>query len=154
VRFEQRDRTARGATTGPSYQVPFVETVRRGGKITLQAVGMIADPQQAEAIIAEGRPDYVAFARAFLDGPALHPWHAANTLGAASPARRNIIAAAPISDRVPRSPTRTAAPAIDHTPHSIVRENPRRKDRHSDGVSDYRARSQIRDQAVSLSRVT
>jgi 2,4-dienoyl-CoA reductase-like NADH-dependent reductase (Old Yellow Enzyme family) len=28
----------------PGYQVPFAQTVRRDGKITVQAVGMIADP--------------------------------------------------------------------------------------------------------------
>jgi hypothetical protein len=43
----------------PGYQVPFAQTIRRDGKITVQAVGMIADPHQAEAIIAEGRADCV-----------------------------------------------------------------------------------------------
>jgi 2,4-dienoyl-CoA reductase-like NADH-dependent reductase (Old Yellow Enzyme family) len=67
---------------GPGYQVPFAETVKRGGAITVQAVGMIADPHQAEAIIAEGRADWVALARAFLDDPRWS-WHAADALGAA-----------------------------------------------------------------------
>jgi 2,4-dienoyl-CoA reductase-like NADH-dependent reductase (Old Yellow Enzyme family) len=66
---------------GPGYQVPFAEAVRRDGKITVQAVGMIAEPRQAEAIIAEGRADCVALARAFLDDPRWS-WHAADTLGA------------------------------------------------------------------------
>jgi 2,4-dienoyl-CoA reductase-like NADH-dependent reductase (Old Yellow Enzyme family) len=69
------------AAIGPGYQVPFAETIRRDGKITVQAVGMIADPHQAEAIIAEGRADCVALARAFLDDPRWS-WHAADTLGA------------------------------------------------------------------------
>jgi len=60
---------------GPGYQVPFAEAVRRDGKIAVQAVGMIADPYQAEAIIAEGRADCVALARAFLDDPRWS-WHA------------------------------------------------------------------------------
>jgi 2,4-dienoyl-CoA reductase-like NADH-dependent reductase (Old Yellow Enzyme family) len=68
-------------TVGPGYQVPFAETVKRDGKITVQAVGMIADPHQAEAIVAEGRADCVALARAFLDDPRWS-WHAADVLGA------------------------------------------------------------------------
>lgn len=68
-------------TVGPGYQVPFAETVKRDGKITVQAVGMIVDPHQAEAIIAEGRADCVALARAFLDNPRWS-WHAADALGA------------------------------------------------------------------------
>ena len=66
---------------GPGYQVPFAEAVKRDGKIIVQAVGMIADPQQAEAIVAEGRADCVALARAFLDDPRWS-WHAADALGA------------------------------------------------------------------------
>ena len=65
----------------PGYQIPFAEAVKRDGKITVQAVGMIADPHQAEAIIAEGRADWVALARAFLDDPRWS-WHAADALGA------------------------------------------------------------------------
>lgn len=65
----------------PGYQVPFAETVKRGGKITVQAVGMIADPHQAEAIVADGQADWVALARAFLDDPRWS-WHAADALGA------------------------------------------------------------------------
>ena len=47
----------------------------------VQTVGMIADPHQAEAILAEGRADWVAIGRAFLDNPRWS-WHAADTLGA------------------------------------------------------------------------
>ena len=68
-------------TVGPGYQVPFAETVKRGAGIAVQAVGMIADPHQAEAILAEGRADWVALARAFLDDPRWS-WHAADELGA------------------------------------------------------------------------
>jgi NADPH2 dehydrogenase len=65
----------------PGYQVPFAETVKRNSRITVQAVGMIADPRQAEAIVAEGRADCVALARGFLDDPRW-AWHAADALGA------------------------------------------------------------------------
>lgn len=66
---------------GPGYQVPFAETVKRDDKILVQAVGMIVEPHQAEAIVAEGRADWVALARAVLDDPRW-PWHAADALGA------------------------------------------------------------------------
>jgi 2,4-dienoyl-CoA reductase-like NADH-dependent reductase (Old Yellow Enzyme family) len=60
----------------PGYQVPFAERVRHESGITTRAVGMIADPTQAEDIIASGKADMVAMARAFLDNPRW-VWHAA-----------------------------------------------------------------------------
>ena len=68
----------------PGYQVPFAETVKRQSKIVVQSVGMIADPHQAEAIVADGRADCVALARGFLDDPRW-AWHAADALGAEVP---------------------------------------------------------------------
>ena len=65
----------------PGYQVPFAEAVKKASKIAVQAVGMIAAPHQAEAIVAEGRADAVALARGFLDDPRW-AWHAADALGA------------------------------------------------------------------------
>jgi NADPH2 dehydrogenase len=65
----------------PGYQVAFAETVKKKSRIAVQSVGMIADPHQAEAIIAEGRADCVALARGFLDDPRW-AWHAADALGA------------------------------------------------------------------------
>jgi NADPH2 dehydrogenase len=65
----------------PGYQVGFAETVRRGAGIPVMTVGMIADPQQAEDIVAGGRADMVALARGMLDDPRW-PWHAAERLGA------------------------------------------------------------------------
>ena len=65
----------------PGYQVPFAAAVKRANRLVVQAVGMIADPHQAEAIIAEGRADCVALARGFLDDPRW-AWHAADALGA------------------------------------------------------------------------
>ena len=49
--------------------------------IKVRTVGMIADPEQAEEIVASGRADMVAMARAFLDNPRW-VWHAAEALGA------------------------------------------------------------------------
>jgi 2,4-dienoyl-CoA reductase-like NADH-dependent reductase (Old Yellow Enzyme family) len=65
----------------PGYQVPFAERIRREAGIPTRAVGLIDDPHQAEAIVAEGRADLVAFARAILADPRW-PWRAAAALGA------------------------------------------------------------------------
>jgi 2,4-dienoyl-CoA reductase-like NADH-dependent reductase (Old Yellow Enzyme family) len=66
---------------GPGYQVPFAAKVKRATGIATRAVGMIADPAQAEEIVAAGHADMVALARGFLDNPRW-PWHAAHRLGA------------------------------------------------------------------------
>ena len=49
--------------------------------LTTVAVGLITEPKQAEAIIAEGSADLVALARGILYEPRW-PWHAAAELGA------------------------------------------------------------------------
>jgi len=66
---------------GPGYQVPFAQRIRREAGIATRAVGLIADPQQAERIVSSGEADMVAMARAFLDDPRW-VWHAAEALGA------------------------------------------------------------------------
>jgi 2,4-dienoyl-CoA reductase-like NADH-dependent reductase (Old Yellow Enzyme family) len=65
---------------GPGYQLPFAERVKKNCNLKVRAVGMIADPEQAEAAIAEGKADMVAMARAFLDNPRW-VWHAAERFG-------------------------------------------------------------------------
>jgi 2,4-dienoyl-CoA reductase-like NADH-dependent reductase (Old Yellow Enzyme family) len=64
----------------PGYQVPFARAVRQAG-VPSAAVGLITEPAQAEAIIAEGHADLVLIGRAFLRDPY---WvlNAAKTLGA------------------------------------------------------------------------
>jgi 2,4-dienoyl-CoA reductase-like NADH-dependent reductase (Old Yellow Enzyme family) len=64
----------------PNYQVPFAEKVKKAVDINVRAVGMIADPVQAEEIVASGKADMVAMARAFLDNPRW-VWHAAERFG-------------------------------------------------------------------------
>jgi len=64
----------------PGYQVPFAEKVKRAAPIAVQTVGMIADPEQAEAILSAGQADMVVMARAFLDNPRW-VWHAAEHFG-------------------------------------------------------------------------
>jgi 2,4-dienoyl-CoA reductase-like NADH-dependent reductase (Old Yellow Enzyme family) len=65
---------------GPGYQVPFAEIVRNEVGLATMAVGMITEPRQAEAIVAEGRADLVALARGMLFDPRW-PWRAAAELG-------------------------------------------------------------------------
>ncbi len=69
---------------GPGYQVPFAEKVRREAGIKTRAVGLIVTPAQAEAVIADGKADMVAIARAVLDDPHWG-WHAGEILGAEVP---------------------------------------------------------------------
>ncbi len=64
----------------PGYNVSIAEQVRRETGIPTRVVGRIVGPKQAEAIVAEGRADMVALARAFLDDPHWG-WHAAQVLG-------------------------------------------------------------------------
>jgi 2,4-dienoyl-CoA reductase-like NADH-dependent reductase (Old Yellow Enzyme family) len=65
----------------PSYQVPFAERIRREAGVVTRAVGMIDDPHVANAIVADGKADIVALARAMLADPRW-PWRAAAALGA------------------------------------------------------------------------
>ena len=64
----------------PGYQVPFAEIIRNEIGMATMAVGLITEPRQAEAIVAEGRADLVALARAMLFDPRW-PWRAAAELG-------------------------------------------------------------------------
>lgn len=66
--------------TGPGYNVDIAADVRRETGIATRAVGLIAAPKQAEAIVAEGKADMVALARAMLDDPHWG-WRAARVLG-------------------------------------------------------------------------
>jgi 2,4-dienoyl-CoA reductase-like NADH-dependent reductase (Old Yellow Enzyme family) len=68
----------------PGFQVPLADAVRAGAGLVTRAVGMIIEPEQAQAIISSGKADMVALARAFLDDPRW-VWHAAERLGAAVP---------------------------------------------------------------------
>ena len=65
---------------GPGYQVPFAERVRADAGIPTAAVGLITTPDQADAIVREGRADAVFLARQLLRDP-YWPLHAAQALG-------------------------------------------------------------------------
>jgi 2,4-dienoyl-CoA reductase-like NADH-dependent reductase (Old Yellow Enzyme family) len=65
--------------TGPNYQVPFAEQVRREAGIATAAVGLITEPEQANEIIATHKADLVELARGLLRDP-YWPIHAAKAL--------------------------------------------------------------------------
>lgn len=65
---------------GPGYQVEFASRIRREAAIPTAAVGLITDPAQANAIIAQGEADLVFLAREMLRDPNW-PLHAAAALG-------------------------------------------------------------------------
>ena len=67
--------------TGPGYQVGFAERVRREAGVATGAVGLITSPEQADAIVAEGKADVVLMARQLLRDP-YWPLRAAKALGA------------------------------------------------------------------------
>jgi len=66
-------------TLGPGYQVPFAKAIRHATGLPTIAVGMITEPQQAEAIVQNGEEDLVAIARSFLYQPRWG-WQAAAAL--------------------------------------------------------------------------
>jgi 2,4-dienoyl-CoA reductase-like NADH-dependent reductase (Old Yellow Enzyme family) len=66
---------------GPGYQVPYAQRVKADVGLPTIAVGLITEPEQAEAVIANGEADAVSLARAMLYDPRW-PWHAAAKLGA------------------------------------------------------------------------
>ena len=84
--------------TGPGYNVPIAERVKREAGIATRVVGLITTPAQAEAIVAEGKADMVALARGMLDDPRWG-WHAAGRSAPKCRARSNICAPARSSGR-------------------------------------------------------
>ncbi|WP_020656669.1 NADH:flavin oxidoreductase/NADH oxidase [Massilia niastensis] len=68
-------------TVAPGYQVPFAQRIKDETGMPTIAVGMITQAQQAEEIVASGKADVVALARAIVFNPRW-PWLAAVALGA------------------------------------------------------------------------
>ena len=65
----------------PGYQVPMAQAIKAAVGLPTIACGLITEPEQADAVLQEGRADAVALARAMLYDPRW-PWHAAAKLGA------------------------------------------------------------------------
>ncbi|MQY51527.1 NADH:flavin oxidoreductase/NADH oxidase [Rhodocyclus tenuis] len=72
---------AQSIPVAPGYQLPFARRVKAETGLTTIAVGLITEPHQADAVIADGDADLVALARGILWNPRW-PWHAAAALGA------------------------------------------------------------------------
>ncbi len=72
---------AQSIPIGPGYQVMLAQRVKEGVGLPTFAVGLITEPEQAEAILAQGQADAIALGRAMLYDPRW-PWHAAARLGA------------------------------------------------------------------------
>ncbi|MFK4874621.1 NADH:flavin oxidoreductase/NADH oxidase [Novosphingobium sp. ZW T3_23] len=66
---------------GPNYQVPLARKVKEAVSMPVIAVGLITEPEQAEAIVSTGEADMIGLARTVLYDPRW-PWHAAAALGA------------------------------------------------------------------------
>jgi len=63
----------------PAFQVPFAERVRQNAGLPSMAVGLIIDPEEAEAILRDDRADLIALGRELLDD-SRWPLHAAIAL--------------------------------------------------------------------------
>jgi 2,4-dienoyl-CoA reductase-like NADH-dependent reductase (Old Yellow Enzyme family) len=72
---------AQDVPLAPGYQVPYAQRIKADVGLPTIAVGLITEPEQAEAIVAGGQADAVALGRAMLYDPRW-PWHAAARLGA------------------------------------------------------------------------
>ena len=64
-----------------NYQVPFAAQIKQNLSVPVIAVGLITEPEQAEAILQNDEADAIALARAIQYDPRW-PWHAAAALGA------------------------------------------------------------------------
>ena len=80
--------------TEPGYNVPIAARVKKEAGIATRVVGLIVTPEQAEAVIADGKADMVAMARAFLNDPRWG-WHAGVALGAEVPRVNQYLRVAP-----------------------------------------------------------
>lgn len=65
---------------GPNYQVGFAEEIKKRSDMLVATAGLITEPAQAEAILAEGRADVVLLGREALRNPNW-PLYAAHKLG-------------------------------------------------------------------------
>jgi len=71
-------------TSGPNYQVPFADRIRREAGIVTMAVGQITEARQAEDVLQANSADLIAIARRMLYNPRW-AWHAATEFGEFAP---------------------------------------------------------------------
>jgi 2,4-dienoyl-CoA reductase-like NADH-dependent reductase (Old Yellow Enzyme family) len=79
---------------GPGFQVEFASRIRREAGISTAAVGLITEPAQANAIVAQGDADLVLMGREMLRDP-YWPVHAAEELEEAASWPAQYLRAAP-----------------------------------------------------------
>ena len=79
---------------GPGYQVPLARHIKQAVSMPVIAVGLITEPEQAEAIVSTGDADMIALARGILFDPRW-PWHAAAELGATVTAPKQYLRSQP-----------------------------------------------------------
>jgi 2,4-dienoyl-CoA reductase-like NADH-dependent reductase (Old Yellow Enzyme family) len=91
----------------PGYQVPFATRIRAEAGIPTAAVGMITEPNQADAIIERGEADLVLLAREMLRDP-YWPLHAAIALSEPASWPTQYLRAAPL-----HTPARTALHRVE-----------------------------------------
>ncbi|MBC7700844.1 NADH:flavin oxidoreductase/NADH oxidase [Aquabacterium sp.] len=84
---------------GPGYQVPHAQRIKAEVGLPTIAVGLITEPEQAEAIVARGEADAIGLARAMLYDPRW-PWHAAAKLGAQITAPPQYLRSQPSASRI------------------------------------------------------
>jgi 2,4-dienoyl-CoA reductase-like NADH-dependent reductase (Old Yellow Enzyme family) len=65
--------------SGPGYQIPFSERIKKEAGVLTGGIGMITSPEQADQIIRTEQADIVLLAREILRNP-YWPLHAANVL--------------------------------------------------------------------------
>jgi 2,4-dienoyl-CoA reductase-like NADH-dependent reductase (Old Yellow Enzyme family) len=78
--------------TGPGYQTPFAERIRREAGVPTAAVGMITSAAQADHVVRTGQADLVLLARGMLRNP-YWPLAAARELGVAGPVPKQYLRA-------------------------------------------------------------
>jgi 2,4-dienoyl-CoA reductase-like NADH-dependent reductase (Old Yellow Enzyme family) len=93
---------------GPGFQVEFAARIRREAGIPTAAVGLITDPAQANAILAQDEADLVLMGRELLRDPNW-PVHAADQLGELASWPPQYLRAAPR-----HSPARTPVTRPEH----------------------------------------
>ena len=76
--------TGQGCPSGPGYQTPNAEKVRREAGIPTAAVGLITSAAQADHVLRTGQADIVVMARQLLRDP-YWPLRAAAELRAEAP---------------------------------------------------------------------
>lgn len=104
---------------GPGFQTPFAARIRAEAAVPTAAVGMITDPHQANAIVAEGQADLVFLAREMLRDP-YWPLHAAAVLGESSSWPVQYLRSAP-----PHSPSRASVALPESKSESSPQASPK-----------------------------